>query len=56
VQIGIRGALFSADEHRWAEENGITIIRMEQVNELGVERVMQRAREIVGDQPYLHQL
>ncbi|VTM89982.1 Guanidinobutyrase [Raoultella ornithinolytica] len=24
---------------------------MEQVNELGVERVMQRAREIVGDQP-----
>jgi guanidinopropionase len=37
VQIGIRGALFSADEHRWAEENGITIIRMEQVNELGVD-------------------
>lgn len=50
VQIGIRGALFSADEHRWAEENGITIIRMEQVNEQGIERVMQRAREIVGDQ------
>ncbi|WP_434583435.1 agmatinase [Klebsiella sp. R390] len=51
VQIGIRGALFSEDEHCWAEENGITIFRMEQVNELGIDAVMQRAREIVGDRP-----
>lgn len=51
VQIGIRGALFSADEHCWAEENGITIIRMEQVDELGIDKVMQRARAIVGEQP-----
>ena len=33
------------------EENGITIIRMEQVDELGIDKVMQRARAIVGEQP-----
>lgn len=51
VQIGIRGALFSEKDHRWAEDNGITVIRMEQVAEEGMAAVMARARAIVGQQP-----
>lgn len=51
VQIGIRGALFSENDHAWAEANGITIIRMEQVAEEGIQAVMTRARAIVGQQP-----
>jgi guanidinopropionase len=51
VQIGIRGSLFSAHDHAFAAECGITVIPMEQVAARGIDAVMQQARQIVGDLP-----
>lgn len=50
VQIGIRGGLYSASDDDWGLEQGIRVMRMEEFSELGVEKAIEIAREIVGDQ------
>jgi guanidinopropionase len=51
VQIGIRGALYSANDKAWGLEQGIRVIEIEEYNDLGVDAVIAEARRVVGDQP-----
>ncbi|WP_421863299.1 agmatinase [Motiliproteus sp.] len=50
VQIGIRGGLYSENDDNWGLEQGIRVIRIEEFNEMGVDKVIETAREVVGDQ------
>ncbi|HZH56346.1 MAG TPA: agmatinase [Burkholderiaceae bacterium] len=49
IQIGIRGQ----SEFLWefSYESGMTVLHAEKVAELGIDAVVQRAREVVGDGP-----
>ncbi len=49
VQIGIRGALYSASDKEWGLEQGIRVIEIEEYHDLGVEGVIAEARRVVGD-------
>lgn len=49
VQIGIRGALYSASDKDWGLEQGIRVIEIEEYNELGIDAVIAEARRVVGD-------
>nr|WP_246710609.1 arginase family protein [Rhizobium leguminosarum] len=49
VQIGIRGSIYSPDEHDWAKAQGVRIIYMEEFSARGPEAVMAEVRDIVGD-------
>ncbi len=51
VQIGIRGSLYNADDMRWAYDQGIRVIGIEEYYELGVDKVIAEARRVVGDKP-----
>ncbi|MGJ7042453.1 guanidinopropionase [Shinella sp. BE166] len=51
VQIGIRGSIYSPDEHDWAKAQGVRIIYMEEFSARGPEAVMAEVRDIVGDVP-----
>ena len=51
IQIGIRGTLFSADELDWAREQGITIMTIDDVYELGANGIMNAARETLSGLP-----
>jgi agmatinase len=50
IQIGIRGG----GEYLWefSSDTGMTVLHAEDVDAMGVERVVARAREVVGDQPF----
>ena len=50
VQVGIRGTLFKADEHDWAHEQGVTIISTDDFFELGVNKIVEKARAILADE------
>jgi agmatinase len=51
VQIGLRGWWPEEAELRWQAERGITSFLMREVEGLGVDRVVARAVEIVGEGP-----
>ncbi len=51
VQIGIRGTLFKADEYEWAQEQGITMITIDEFYEYGVQKVIGISREKFGSDP-----
>jgi guanidinopropionase len=51
VQIGIRGAQNVADGWDYSLEKGMRVIFIEEFNELGVKKVADEARRIVGDGP-----
>ncbi len=51
VQIGIRGSIYAEDEHDFAREVGIRMIRMEEFDEMGVDKVIAEARRVAGDGP-----
>ncbi len=51
VQIGIRGSLFAGPDNDWGAEQGIRIISIEEVCDLGVAGVIEEARRVVGDGP-----
>lgn len=50
IQIGIRGP----GEYLWefSYESGMTVIHAEEVDAMGIEAVIARARAVVGDQPF----
>ena len=50
IQIGIRGG----GEYLWefSFETGMTVIHAYEIDTLGIERVIARAREVVGDAPF----
>jgi guanidinopropionase len=49
VQIGIRGSVYDLNDMNFAHESGMRVITIEEYFELGWERVMREAREIVGE-------
>ena len=51
VQIGLRGWWPEEAVLRWQAERGITSFLMREVNDLGVDRVVERTIEIVGERP-----
>jgi guanidinopropionase len=51
VQIGIRGSLYGAEDKDWGLAQGIRVIEIEECFDLGPGRVMDIAREVVGDGP-----
>ena len=49
VQIGLRGYWPGEDEFNWQREHGITSFFMHDVRDLGIDAVVERTVEIVGD-------
>ncbi|UCC84019.1 MAG: arginase family protein, partial [Gemmatimonadota bacterium] len=49
VQIGIRGAQGSEEGWTFSLESGMRVIFIEEFTELGVEKVIAKARRVVGD-------
>ncbi|WP_417805936.1 agmatinase [Thalassospira lucentensis] len=50
VQIGIRGTMYDGEDVQWGLSQGVRIIRIEEVEDRGIDDVMAEAREIVGQQ------
>ena len=50
IQIGVRGSA----EYLWdfSYESGMTVIHAEEFAEMGVNAVLQKAKEVVGDKPF----
>jgi guanidinopropionase len=48
IQIGLRGTLFSRDDHQWAKEQGITQINMDDFDRLGIQGVLEQVKKVVG--------
>lgn len=51
VQIGIRGGLYSTEDKAWGLEQGIRVIEIEEFQDLGVDKVIEEARAVVGNLP-----
>jgi guanidinopropionase len=51
VQIGIRGTLFAADELDWARQQGVTLVTIEELDEVGQDEVIARSRKTIGAGP-----
>lgn len=51
MQIGIRGTAYNTEDIDWGLEQGVRIIRVEELFERGIPDVMAEARKIVGDRP-----
>lgn len=51
VQIGLRGSLYTAEDHAWARAQGIRQIYIEEFAARGVDAVMDEARAIAGSGP-----
>ncbi|MFQ5527107.1 MAG: agmatinase [Thermoanaerobaculia bacterium] len=51
VQIGIRGAQGFSDGWDYSEQTGMRLLFMHEVARLGIDRVVDEARRIVGDGP-----
>ena len=50
VQIGIRGAIYDENDYGFALDQGVRIITIEEFYDLGVEKVIEITRNIIGDQ------
>jgi guanidinopropionase len=51
VQIGIRGSMYDYEDRDFAAAVGVRIIEIEEFAKLGIEKTMEIARGVVGDQP-----
>lgn len=51
IQIGIRGSMYDDEDRVFGAEHGVRIMDIEEVVELGPEKVMAEARAVVGDKP-----
>jgi guanidinopropionase len=51
IQIGIRGGQNYLDGIEFSRDHGMRVVFMEEFAQIGVERVIQLAREVVGDRP-----
>jgi guanidinopropionase len=51
IQIGIRGAQNFLDGIEFSKSHGMRVVFMEEFAELGVDKVIQLARSVVGDGP-----
>ncbi|MDX0482262.1 agmatinase [Sinorhizobium medicae] len=51
VQIGLRSQLGIADEYKWARDQGMTLITMDDFDSLGRDRVIAEIGSVVGEGP-----
>lgn len=51
VQIGIRGSVYSNDDIEWTRRQGVRVITIEEVEELGIDGVLAEAHRVVGKLP-----
>lgn len=51
VQVGIRGTAYNLDDIEWGIDQGVRIIRIEELFERGIPDVMAEVRKIVGISP-----
>ena len=51
IQIGIRGTLHDPDQWKFSFDSGITVITMEDFEDLGYSYVITKIKEVVGDSP-----
>lgn len=51
VQIGIRGTVRSNEKMRWAQDNGIRQITVDELYDTGLNAVIQETRAIIGSHP-----
>ena len=49
VQVGTHGFLSAIDEHRWAQDQGVTVITARQAHREGIEPVTKRALDVASD-------
>lgn len=49
VQIGIRGSTYYNDEEDWALEQGVRVIKIEEVDDLGINGTIAEIRRVVGN-------
>jgi guanidinopropionase len=51
VMIGIRGTMYDTEAFDWARAQGMTILTVDAVEEVGAKGVVARIRELMGDRP-----
>ena len=51
IQIGIRGTLHDPDQWKFSFDSGITVITMEDFEDLGYSYIITKIKEVVGDSP-----
>ena len=51
VMIGIRGTTYETEPFDWAEAQGMTILTVDDVEEMGAKGVVVKIRELMGDAP-----
>jgi agmatinase len=51
VQVGIRGPMYGPADFAFHDEHGITVIGIDEVHGQGVEAVVRRVRQILGERP-----
>jgi len=49
IQIGLRGSMNDLDDFDYGDKMGVRLMRIEEAKELGPRRVMEIARQVVGD-------
>ena len=51
VMLGIRGSLYDPDDMKWAKDQGVTIITIDEYYKMGFEKSMKIVKDILGDAP-----
>jgi guanidinopropionase len=51
VMLGIRGSLYDPDDMKWAKEQGVTIITIDEYYKTGFEKSMKIVKDTLGDSP-----
>ncbi len=51
IQIGIRGGLYHEKDKEWGLAQGIRVVEIEEYFDLGPDKVVELARQVVGDGP-----
>ena len=51
VILGIRGSLYDPDDMKWARDQGITIITIDEYYEMGFKKSMEIVQDILGNTP-----
>ena len=51
VMLGIRGSLYDPNDMKWAKEQGVTIITIDEYYDMGFEKSMQLVKNVLGNTP-----
>jgi len=51
IQIGIRGSMYSADDHAFSRDSGMRVMFMEEVTKIGIDAAVAEARRVIGHGP-----